>query len=408
MYTRVTPEADAVPAGRSLPSASVRAKAVAMSAIEWLRQAAPWRIDAVLATFFVLVGVMTTDQADPLYEPRDAVAIGLILAATVPYYARRRAPLPVFAVSQTAMAVLFVLDYHGGALPFVLAVGAYTVGAYRPLPEVLAAAALQNVTFAVMVAAGGAGFGVAQYLTSVPVYAATMLVGWTMQSRRLRFEALEREQGEASLRAAADERLRIAQELHDVVAHSLGVIAVQASVGMHVIDTDPAEAKRSLEHISRTSRSSLAEIRRVLGLVRAGEPTTYAPTPGLADLPRLVEETAGAGLPVELTVADAAMDLPPGVELAAYRIVQEALTNALRHSGAKRAMVRVDVDAGRLRVVVSDDGAGQNGSRRPGGHGLVGMRERVAVYGGTLEAGPVAGGGFRVDASIPFDEDPPA
>jgi signal transduction histidine kinase len=307
------------------------------------------------------------------------------------------------------MAALFILDYHGGALPFVLAVGTYTVGAYRPLPEVVLAAALQNVTFAAMDLPDSPGFGVAEYLTSVPLYAAIMLVGWSMQSRRLRFDALEREQGQAALRAAADERLRIAQELHDVVAHSLGVIAVQAGVGMHVIDTDPAEAKRSLEHISRTSRSSLAEIRRVLGLMRSGEPAaSYAPTPGLADLPRLVDEVAGAGLPVDLVVADGAGDLPPGVELAAYRIVQEALTNALRHARAQRATVRVSVDAGRLRVVVSDDGAGQNGGRRSGGHGLVGMRERVAVYGGSLEIGPGAGGGFRVDASIPLDEDPPA
>jgi signal transduction histidine kinase len=178
---------------------------------------------------------------------------------------------------------------------------------------------------------------------------------------------------------------------------------------MHVIDTDPAEARRSLEHISRTSRSSLAEIRRVLGLVRSGEPTaTYAPTPGLADLPQLVDEMAGAGLPVDLDVSDGAGGLPPGVELAAYRIVQEALTNALRHAQAHRATVRVAVAAGSLRVVVSDDGAGQNGARRPGGHGLVGMRERVAVYGGSLEVGPVPGGGFRVEAAIPFDEDPPA
>ena len=380
-----------------------------LSALERLRQTPAWRIDAVLATFLVLTGLTTTNQIEAIYKPRDGVALALILVATLPYYVRRRAPLPVLVVSQTAIAALFVLDYHGGALPFVLAVGVYTVGAYRPLAEVVAAVVLQNVTFVVMVLADSAGFGVAQYLTSVPLYAATMLVGWTMQSRRLRFDALEREQGESALRAAADERLRIAQELHDVVAHSLGVIAVQAGVGMHVIDTDPAEARRSLEHISRTSRSSLAEIRRVLGLVRAGEPSaTYAPTPGLADLPQLVDEMAGAGLPVELSVAEDAVDLPPGVELAAFRIVQEALTNALRHSGGARATVRVEVAGGRLRVVVSDDGAGQNGGRRPGGHGLVGMRERVAVYGGTLHVGPSAEGGFRVDAAIPYDEDPPA
>jgi hypothetical protein len=189
---------------------SVSAKAVAMSALERVRQTPPWRIDAVLATFLVLTGLTTTNQIEAIYKPRDGVAVVLILVATVPYYLRRRAPLPVFVVSQTAIAALFVLDYHGGALPFVLAVGAYTVGAYRPLPEVVLAGVLQNVTFAVMVLADSPGFGVPQYLTSVPLYAATMLVGWTMQSRRLRFDALEREQGEASLRAAADERLRIA------------------------------------------------------------------------------------------------------------------------------------------------------------------------------------------------------
>ena len=262
-------------------------KAVGVSVLERIRRTPPWRIDAVLATFLVLTGLTTTNQTEPIYEPRDGVAVALILAATLPYYVRRQAPLPVFVVSQTAIAAIFVSGYHGGALPFVLAVGAYTVGAHRPLREVVLAAVLQNVTFAVMVLSDSPGFGVPQYLTSVPLYAATMLVGWTMQSRRLRFDALEREQGEASLRAAADERLRIAQELHDVFAHSLGVIAVQAGVGMHVIETDPAEAKRALEHISRTSRSSLAEIRRVLGLVRSGEPTVAYANAGAGRPPTL-------------------------------------------------------------------------------------------------------------------------
>ncbi len=385
----------------------VGARAVGVSALERIRRTPAWRIDAVLATFLVLTGLTTTNQMEPLYEPRDGIAIALILAGTVPFYARRVAPLAVFAVSQTAIGAIFVLGYHGGALPFVLAVGAYTVGAYRPLREVVAAAALQNVTFAVMVLTDSPGFGVPQYLTSVPLYAATVLVGWTMQSRRLRFDALEREQGEAARRAVADERLRIAQELHDVVAHSLGVIAVQAGVGMHVIDKDPEEAKRALEHISRTSRSSLGEIRRLLGLVRSGEPTaTYAPTPGLADLPRLAHEVADAGLAVDLNVAAVAANLPAGVELAAYRIVQEALTNALRHAHAHQATVWLDASGGSLHVVVSDDGSGANGGGRSGGHGLVGMRERVAVYGGSLDVGPAPEGGFRVDATIPYDEDP--
>ena len=386
---------------------TVGVKAVGVSALGRIRRTPPWRIDAVLATCFVVAGLTTTNPSNAVYEPRDGVAIGLILAATLPYYARRLAPLPVLAVSVTAVAALFVQGYAAGALPFVIAVGVYTVGAYRPPHELVLAAAFMNTAFVVMVLADSPDFGGGEFVTSVAAYAATLLVGWTMQSRRARLDALEREQDEASRRAAADERLRIAQELHDVVAHSLGVIAVQAGVGMHVIDTDPAEARRALEHISRTSRSSLGEIRRLLGLVRSGEPTvTYAPTPGLADLPRLALEVADAGLPVDLDVADNTGNLPPGVELAAYRIVQEALTNALRHAHAHRATVRLDVHAGSLRVVVSDDGSGHNGGRRSGGHGLVGMRERVAVYGGSLDVGPAPEGGFRVDAAIPYDEDP--
>ena len=377
-------------------------------AIERLRRMPAWRIDAVLATCFVVTGLTTTSESSAVYEPRDGLAIGLILVATLPYYVRRLAPLPVFAVSMTAVAALFVNSYPAGALPMVIAVGAYTVGAYRPLREVVLAAAYMNLAFVVMLVADGPDFGGAEFVTSVAVFGATMLVGWTMQARRLRLEALEREQGEAELRAAAVERLRIAQELHDVVAHSLGIIAVQAGVGMHVIDTDPAEARRALEHISRTSRSSLAEIRRTLGMVRAGDAApTYAPTPGLADLPRLVREVADAGLAVELTHAPLSTDVPAGVELAAYRIVQEALTNTLRHAHAHRATVQLDIEPGRLRVVVTDDGSGLNGGGRPGGHGLVGMRERVAVYGGSLAVGPTPNGGFCVDATLPYDEHPP-
>jgi signal transduction histidine kinase len=369
----------------------------------------PWRVDAVLATLFVVTALATTRRPDPVYEPRDGVAIVLILASTVPYYVRRLAPLPVLVVSLSATAALFIDGYDAGALPFLIGVGIYTVGAYRPLPEVVGATVFVNVALFAMLVADSPRFAVPEFVTSVPVYVATMLVGWSMQSRRQRVDALAREQGEAALRAAADERLRIAQELHDVIGHSLGVIAVQAGVGMHLIDSDPAEAKRALEHISRTSRSSLAEIRRLLGLVRAGErAAAYTPTPGLADLPRLAAEVTGAGLDVDLTVSPGAAGLPPGVELAAYRIVQEALTNIVRHARAQRATVQLDVDRGSLRIVVTDDGTGSNGIGRPGAHGLVGMRERVAVYGGSLDVGPAPSGGYRVAATLPYDEDPAA
>jgi signal transduction histidine kinase len=175
---------------------------------------------------------------------------------------------------------------------------------------------------------------------------------------------------------------------------------------MKVIDADPEEARLALENISRTSRSSLAEIRRVLGMVRNEEGApSYTPAPGLADVPRLVEEVANAGLPVDLRV-DGELDVvPAGVGLAAYRIVQEALTNALRHAAASSATVRLDSTKDLLCIEVVDDGRGPNGSQ-PQGHGLVGMRERAAVYGGTLEAGRAAGGGFRIAARLPYEGQP--
>jgi signal transduction histidine kinase len=376
---------------------------------ERIRQMPPWQVDAVLATLFVVTAFLTTRRPDFGYEERDAAANALILAATVPYYARRLAPLPVLMVSISAIAALFLDGYDAGALPFLVGVGIYTVGAYRPLREVVVAMVFVIATLVVMLVGDSPRFAVPEFVTSVPIYVATMLVGWTMQQRRLREAALEREQGAVSARAAADERLRIAQELHDVIGHSLGVIAVQAGVGAHLIDSDPAEAKKALEHISRTSRSSLAEIRRLLGLVRSGEgPASYAPTPGLGDLRRLADEVSEAGLAVELDVAPQAADLPPGIELAGYRIVQEALTNARKHArNATRATVQVEVADGALRIVVTDNGVKSNGGPdRSGGHGLVGMRERVAVYGGTLEVGPASSWGFRVAATLPYDEGP--
>ena len=371
----------------------------------------PWIFDVAVATPFVVTSLFTTRRTGQGTEPPEATGVALVLVATVPYYFRRLAPLPVLVVSLSATAALFLEGYDGGTLPMLVAIGVYTVGAYRPLPEVIAAGVVQNVLLFAMLVGDSARFAVPEFVTSVPAYIATLLVGWSMQSRRLRSEALEREQGEATARAAADERLRIAQELHDVIGHSLGVIAVQAGVGMHLIDSDPAEAKRALEHISRTSRSSLAEIRRLLGLVRSGEgPAGYAPTPGLSDLPRLTDDVAAAGLSVDLSVAEDVTGLPPGVELAAYRIVQEALTNARKHAGARHASVDLAVERGVLSVLVTDDGtdAASNGGRRSGGHGLIGMRERVAVYGGSLEVGLAPGGGYRVAATLPFDEESPS
>lgn len=405
----------------------MRIGATMSSRVQRLRRTPAWAIDALLATLVVGVGLLTAagGRADPaaIYRKRDAAGIALVLLATLPYYARRRAPLAVFLTSVAALGALMLRDYDPGALPWVLLLGAYTVAAYRPTGELVVAALFMAATLMVLLVDHTAEFGTAGALSSGIAFGGAMVLGRSMQARRQRIVAFDREQAEAELRAAADERLRIAQELHDVVAHSLGVIAVQAGVGMHVIESDPAEARRSLEHISRTSRSSLAEIRRLLGMVRNAEGTSgYTPAPGLDDLPRLVDEMVSAGLAVELTVEGSLEELPPGVGLAAYRIVQEALTNALRHAAASRAEVRLTNASGTLSIDVSDDGRGANGSavttsaapstgghdtggHTTGGHGLVGMRERVAMYGGTLDTGPGPDGGFRVAARLRYDDE---
>jgi signal transduction histidine kinase len=216
--------------------------------------------------------------------------------------------------------------------------------------------------------------------------------------------------------AVAEERLRIAQELHDVVAHSMSVIAVQAGVGHHVIASQPQEAAKSLAAIETTSRATLQEMRRLLGLLRDGAPGDASgcgpedllPTPSLADLPALIAQTRGAGLRAELRIVGARRTLHPGLELAAYRIVQEALTNVVKHAGTPSGQVVITYSPDDLRIEVTDDGAPVPPAARsavvPTGHGLIGMRERVACYGGRLDAGPLPGRGFRVDAWLPVGE----
>ena len=328
----------------------------------------------------------------------------LILTATLPYFVRRRAPATVFVVSLSATAALLFAGYTAGALPWVILVGAYTVAAYRPALVIVGSAALAAALLIALLVADVRGFGVGEFVAGASAYGAAMLLGWAMQTRRDRIDAFAGERQEAARRAVADEQLRIAQELHDIVGHSLGVIAVQAGVGMHTIDSDPDEARRSLENISRISRTSLTDIRRLLGMMRTadGNPT-YTPAPGLGDLTRLIDDVTRAGLSIDLAIHGDMTEVPAGVALTAYRIVQESLTNTLRHARAHRAQVTVANGSEVLEIDVADDGRGGNGAPVRG-HGLVGMQERVSVYGGTFAAGPDARGGFRVVARLPYGE----
>ncbi|MBO1416245.1 sensor histidine kinase [Streptomyces sp. FH025] len=238
--------------------------------------------------------------------------------------------------------------------------------------------------------------------------AATVLIAWlignTVRQSRVHAEALR---GRATEQAVTAERLRIARELHDMVAHNIGIIAIQAGMGSRVMDTQPAETRNALNAIEATSRETLAGLRRMLGALRQGE-GEQAPlevAPGLGELDRMVEKAAGAGVRVALTRRGEARTLPPEVDLAAYRIVQEAVTNVVKHSGTRDCHVTVEYGPRELDVTVVDLGAGAPTATPGTGYGLAGMRERVALLNGEFSAGPRPEGGFRVAARLSIPED---
>ncbi|GGZ61953.1 hypothetical protein GCM10010371_21680 [Streptomyces subrutilus] len=215
--------------------------------------------------------------------------------------------------------------------------------------------------------------------------------------------------------AVTAERLRIARELHDVVAHSIGIIAIQAGVGSRVIQTRPAEAREALRAIETTSRETLSGLRRTLVSLRraergatASEPSPLAPSPGLADVERLAAATADAGVRVDVRRGGEQRPVPTDIDLSAYRIVQESLTNVVRHAATERCRVAIDYRDGELLVEVVDDGRGTTGDGSAHGFGIIGMRERVGLVGGRLTAGPRPEGGFRVAARLPLPAPAPA
>jgi signal transduction histidine kinase len=244
------------------------------------------------------------------------------------------------------------------------------------------------------------------------------LTGRNLRLRRARWaeltartERAERDREQEARRAVTEERLRIARELHDVIAHSMSVIAVQSAVGNHVIDTQPGEARQALAAIDATSRAALTEMRRLLGVLRQeGEPRgSLTPAPGLADLASLAGQVQDAGLKVWINVDGQRGDVPPGIDLSAYRIVQEALTNVIKHGAAPAADVTIRYRPDSVTVEVTDQGAGAPPAKVPApradsGHGIIGMRERVAVFGGEFSAGPGPDGGFLVRACFPVAE----
>ena len=334
------------------------------------------------------------------------LAVPLMVAVGAPVAVRRLWPVPVFlvvfAASIAATAAAMLLDPFLAAsfALYPVAVGARRAWVPTPVAGTVAAAVLIGGSVA------GTPYGAWHRIGVVGLGAGLLAAAWTA-GRMVRERRADDARSAAELagRAVAEERLRIARELHDVLAHSMSLIAVQAGTANHVMAVRPGEAQDALRVNESASRTALAEMRHLLGVLRSDvDGVELAPVPGVAGLPALADRAEQAGVPVELDVR-CAERLPDGVALSVYRIVQEALTNVVRHAAPTRCRVSVVAGAGEVRVEVTDDGPGTRtpAPERHAGHGLIGMRERVLMYGGSLHAGPRPEGGFGVSARIPYE-----
>lgn len=334
-------------------------------------------------------------------------------AAVLPVLAVRRQPIAALAVSFCAAALNVVLSApdEGAFQTFVaLIVLAFGVGTYvSGSRSQVALAVLLCATVAVGVLVRlGQDYPSAVFLPILVWFAAAWGVGRLVRSWRLRAVALERlsrqlaaERDARAREAVTVERARIGRELHDVIAHNVSVMSVQATAAERVLDGDQPIVRDALRSIQDTARATVDEMRRMLGILRtADDDCELTPQPGLDDLETLVEQTRAAGLPVDLRVEGTLPGLPAGLELSAYRIVQEALTNAIKHAGKARAAVTVRYAPHAVEIEVLDDGAGDDQGAGTG-HGIVGMRERVALFGGELETGRREGGGWMLRVRLP-------
>lgn len=392
--------------------------------MERVRALDPLKVDSVVAGALLLIGLITVfsqELDDGMAEPTAASVLTIVLVTT-PVAVRRRLPLPALTVASAGILVHIVADWPEGTLPLTAMLLTYSVAAYDTPRRAGVGLGIIYATLLALAFTDAPGLDAVGIVGNMAIFTVWWVIGIALRARRDTLEARVRAAEEranverqSAARALAEERLRIAQELHDVVAHSMSVIAVQAGVGAHVLTDRPEQARAALEAISATSRGTLTEMRRLLGVLRDDEgERSDAPAPRLGDLPDLVEDVRNAGVPVSLTVTGTD-DCPDrgtdacahaGIELSAYRVVQEALTNVMKHAGATtRVDVTVRYVPGGVEVEVADDGRGAAAvGAAPGGHGLLGMRERVELWGGDLSTGPAEGGGYRVSARLPFGE----
>lgn len=370
-----------------------------------------WR-DTLIAAAVVVAGqceVWLTSGVRPrsVAAPTE-LALGLLLVW------RRRFPLATMALVSLASTTetLGGVPMQSPAIPLLVnVIAVYTLVTEAPLGRAIAGLAVGLAGFALGTLSQhnspgnfvfGAIFAVGVWIVGRTVRTRTAKAG-ELEARAV---TLEREREQQARQAAADERARIARELHDVIAHSVSVMVVQAGAGEQVLRRDPERAADVLRSIQETGRQALSEMSTLLGILREhGDAFGLVPQPGVSDLSGLLEQTRQAGLPVVLTVEGAERPLPPGVELSLYRVVQEALTNTRKHAGPAQATVRMCYGSAEVVAEIADDG-GSTRNGYGGGNGLIGMRERVTVYGGSLEAGPRPEGGYLVRARIPLEPTP--
>jgi signal transduction histidine kinase len=322
---------------------------------------------------------------------------------------RRIWPVGVLSVQIATGLAVSLLDLPLVALGVGIIVGIYTVASQRPIRTSLGALLATEVAAVVAPWASDTSPNTSTLVGNAAVLFASWYVGNSTFARRTyvaqlerRNEELNRARQELAQTAVVEERLRIARELHDVIAHSMSMISVQSGVGAHVIHSNPEEAKRSLQTIEEASKSALTEIRRMLGILRqTDDGAKLDPMPRLEDVDDLIARVEASGPKVDLQVFGDVSRLSAGTDLTAYRIVQEALTNVVNHANCSRARVVITRSDEDLRIEIVDDGSGGRSSPT-GGHGLVGMRERVELFGGEFQAGPLPEGGFRVRAYIPL------
>ncbi|MFH9421950.1 sensor histidine kinase [Streptomyces sp. NPDC017529] len=373
----------------------------------------PW-VSTVVFTGFVLVGSRIAGKNQPARADLDPLAYLLLVTGAALLLLRHRFPRTVTLGTALTSAAYLAAGYPYGPVLLTIAFGCFAGIVAGRRRTAWAAVGLVWVSHLLVghwlyhrlppEGDGPAPWGEQLFVTALVV--AVVAVSELVRVRREQFAKARAERVAAERRRADEERLRIARELHDVLAHSISVINVQAGVGLALLDDDPEQARTALTTIKAASKEALGEVRQVLDTLRSPGDAPRSPAPGLDRLPELCEQAEGAGLTVEVTERGRPAGLAPGTGLAAFRIVQEALTNVVRHSGSRTARVRLAHRPGELEITVDDDGPatadGRAGDVSGGGNGLVGMRERAAALGGTVAAGPRPDGGFRVRARIPL------